>query len=156
MMTRFSNRCRSFVWHLIAVFTICSIPHFGLLPTELAGMTGREAHAAQAPAVSLSDETAYQYTGQEYDAETGLYGYGSRYYDPVIGRFVMADTVVPDITDTQALDPYSYCLNNPLKYIDPTGHNVKDKKVGDLVKHQLLNGFIAGLTLIVAVFLISL
>ncbi|MBI5343479.1 MAG: RHS repeat protein [Deltaproteobacteria bacterium] len=64
----------------------------------------------------------HKYTGQEEDAETGLYYYGARYYDPAIGRFVSADTIIPDPTNPQAFNRYSYVLNNPLIYIDPTGH----------------------------------
>ena len=80
----------------------------------------------------------HRYTDKEYDAETGLYYYGARYYDPMIARFVMADTVVPDITDTQALNPYAYCLNNPLIHIDPTGHY--SKKVGNVGAGAALSG----------------
>jgi len=54
---------------------------------------------------------------------TGLYYYNARYYDPTIGRFISADTIVPNPTHAQALNRYSYCLNNPLRYIDPSGHN---------------------------------
>jgi RHS repeat-associated protein len=61
------------------------------------------------------------FTGQRRDS-TGLYYYGARYYDPTIGRFISADTIVPDPFNPQSLNRYSYCLNNPLKYIDPTGH----------------------------------
>jgi RHS repeat-associated protein len=55
---------------------------------------------------------------------TGLYYYGARYYDPVIGRFISADTIVQSFANPQTLNRYSYCLNNPLKYTDPTGHYV--------------------------------
>jgi hypothetical protein len=41
----------------------------------------------------------------------------------VIGRFVSADSVVPATYNPQALNRYSYCVNNPLLYIDPSGHN---------------------------------
>ena len=68
------------------------------------------------------DATNYKYTGQEEDPETGLYYYGARYYDPIIGRFISADTVVPNFTNPQSLNRYSYVENNPLRYIDPTGH----------------------------------
>jgi RHS repeat-associated protein len=61
------------------------------------------------------------FTGQRLDS-TGLYYYGARYYDPQIGRFISPDTVVQDYSNPQALNRYSYCVNNPLKYIDPTGH----------------------------------
>jgi RHS repeat-associated protein len=63
------------------------------------------------------------FTGQRLDDNTGLYYYGARYYDPVIGRFISADTIVPNPANPQTLNRYSYCLNNPLKYIDPSGHH---------------------------------
>lgn len=46
----------------------------------------------------------------------------ARYYLPGIGRFASADTVVPDPDDIQAWNRYSYVSNNPLKYVDPSGH----------------------------------
>ena len=76
------------------------------------------------PAVNVP----YKYTGQELDG-TGLYDYGARQYDPVLGRFISADTLVPDPSTPQALNRYAYVLNNPLRYIDPTGHFWDD--IGD-------------------------
>lgn len=70
--------------------------------------------------------TEFGFTGQRYDAETGLYYYNARYYDPAIGRFIMADTVIPDAGDAQSLNPYSYCLNNPLELTDPSGHSAAE------------------------------
>jgi len=64
----------------------------------------------------------YKFTDQELDQSTGLYNYDARLYDPLIGRFISADTVVPDWYNPQALNRYSYCYNNPLIYTDPTGH----------------------------------
>jgi hypothetical protein len=40
----------------------------------------------------------------------------------VIGRFISADSIIPNLADPQSLNRYSYCLNNPLKYTDPSGH----------------------------------
>ena len=60
------------------------------------------------------------FTGKHLDS-TGLYYYNARYYDPRIGRFISADTVVPDPMNPQALNMYSYCIGNPLKHINPTG-----------------------------------
>jgi hypothetical protein len=48
--------------------------------------------------------------------------YGARYYSPVIGRFVSADTIVPNAANPQAFNRFSYVRNNPLRYTDPTGH----------------------------------
>ena len=64
----------------------------------------------------------YKYTGQELDTSTGLYNYGARLYDPLIGRFISPDTIVQAPSDPQTLNRYTYCRNNPLIYVDPTGH----------------------------------
>ena len=65
------------------------------------------------------------FTGQRLD-QTGLYFYNARYYDAEIGRFISADSIVPDWTNPQSLNRYSYCLNNPLRYVDPSGHDEKE------------------------------
>lgn len=64
----------------------------------------------------------YKFTGKELDANTELYYYGARYYDPVLCHFTQADTIVPKPLNPQTLNRYSYCYNNPLKYVDPSGH----------------------------------
>jgi filamentous hemagglutinin len=67
-----------------------------------------------------------QFTGQVKDEETGLYYYGARYYDPELGRFIQADTIIPDLDNPQSYNRYAYTLNNPLRYTDPTGHEPDD------------------------------
>jgi hypothetical protein len=47
---------------------------------------------------------------------------GAREYDPRLGRWLSADTIVPDATNPQSLNRFSYVLGNPLKYTDPSGH----------------------------------
>ncbi len=54
-----------------------------------------------------------RYTGQVLDEDAGLYYYGARYYDPQLARVVQADSVVPEDLNSQALNRYSYCINNP-------------------------------------------
>ncbi len=71
-----------------------------------------------------SVSVTHRYTGQVFDEEVGLYFYGSRYFDPELGRFIQPDTIVPDPTDSQQLNAYSYANNNPFKYIDPDGHEI--------------------------------
>ncbi len=66
-------------------------------------------------------DVAYKYTGQEFDASTGLYDYGARQYDASLGRFLSPDTLVPDPENPQSLNRYSYVRNNPFRYSDPTG-----------------------------------
>ena len=63
----------------------------------------------------------YLYTGKELDRDTGLYYYGARYYDPLIGRFTGVDPWGGDINDPQSLNKYSYVRNNPMKYVDENG-----------------------------------
>ena len=62
----------------------------------------------------------YKYNGKEFDTKKGLnwYDYGARYYDAALGRFT---TVDPSSENYYAFNPYSYCVNNPIKYIDPDG-----------------------------------
>jgi RHS repeat-associated protein len=52
----------------------------------------------------------------------GLYTYGARWYQPSLGRFLQPDTVVPEPGNPQSLNRYTYVYNNPLRYIDPSGH----------------------------------
>lgn len=67
--------------------------------------------------------TDYGYTGQMKEGD--IYYYGARYYDPAIGRFMQADTIVPlQVQGTQAFDRYAYVNNNPLRYTDPSGHHI--------------------------------
>jgi hypothetical protein len=48
--------------------------------------------------------------------------YGARYYDSALGRFIQADTIVPQAGNPQSLNRYAYVLNNPVRYTDPSGH----------------------------------
>jgi len=66
--------------------------------------------------------TSYQFTGQRNDSAIGLYFYNARYYDPYLNRFIQADSIVPSPANPQSLNRYSYVLNSPLRYTDPTGH----------------------------------
>ncbi|NOT96522.1 MAG: RHS repeat-associated core domain-containing protein, partial [Nitrospira sp.] len=71
----------------------------------------------------------YKYTGKELDASSNLYFYEARYYHAVFGRFVSPDTIVPYPRDPQNLNRYSYVRNNPLRYTDPTGHEMENNSV---------------------------
>ncbi|GJL61396.1 MAG: hypothetical protein NPIRA04_00500 [Nitrospirales bacterium] len=84
----------------------------------------------------------YRYTGKEQDDSTGLYFYEARYYDPVLGRFISADTIVPSTTDPQALNRYSYARNNPIIFTDPSGHFFKKalRSVGKAFSSPIVRG----------------
>jgi RHS repeat-associated protein len=70
-----------------------------------------------------SFQVSRRFTGQVFDGETGLYYYNARYYDPELGRFIQPDTEIPDLSNPQSYNRYSYVLNNPLRYTDPNGHD---------------------------------
>jgi len=61
------------------------------------------------------------YTGHEHLDQAGLINMNGRMYDPVLGRFLSPDNYVQSPDNTQNFNRYSYCLNNPLSYTDPSG-----------------------------------
>jgi RHS repeat-associated protein len=76
-----------------------------------------------------SPDYALRFLGQPREAdlgvEDGLYHLGARYYDPLTGRFLSPDPLaLTNITpvEPQRLNRYSYALNNPFRYTDPTGY----------------------------------
>jgi len=56
------------------------------------------------------------------EATLGLYDYRARFYDPLPGRFIQPDSLVPGAGNPLAWDRYAYTLNNPVRYTDPGGH----------------------------------
>lgn len=62
------------------------------------------------------------YTGHEMLTEFNIINMNGRLYDPVLGRFFSPDPYILSADFTQCYNPYSYCLNNPLKYTDPSGN----------------------------------
>ncbi len=70
--------------------------------------------------VEEGEEEDYSFTGKQKDS-TGLYYFMGRYYDPGVGRFLTRDPKLGYIDRPQTLNRYIYCLNNPLKFVDPDG-----------------------------------
>ena len=72
----------------------------------------------------LGGYNALKYRGYYYDAETGFYYVSSRYYDPVIGRFINADDhelLLEDQGNLLQYNLYTYCWNNPVNMSDESG-----------------------------------
>ena len=62
------------------------------------------------------------YTGGIYDQSTGLYYLNARYYNPEDGRFMTEDSYRGEIMNPETGHLYVYCANNPVNYMDPSGH----------------------------------
>ena len=65
---------------------------------------------------------AFRYTGECYDAESGLYYLRARYMNPETGTFTQEDTYQGNIYDALSLHKYLYAQDNPVTYKDPTGN----------------------------------
>ncbi len=58
----------------------------------------------------------------EHLDDFGLINMNGRVYDPLVGRFLSPDPFIQNPENTQSLNRYSYCFNNPLNYTDPSGY----------------------------------
>jgi len=97
-----------------------------LMATDAAGAPiAQQRYSPFGAALSPNDKLD-QYLGRERDQETGLLHLGARYYAPSIGRFISVDWYVLENPSRPARMPqgynvYSYALNNPLVFKDPSG-----------------------------------
>ena len=72
-------------------------------------------------ATGIGAKNSLRYRGYYYDTETGLYYLQARYYDPVTGRFINADSLIGANRGMDGNNLYAYCGNNPVMYCDPSG-----------------------------------
>ena len=83
---------------------------------RLVGKDGTSSDYAQ-----LEMNNPLLYRGYQYDYETGFYYLQSRYYDPSVGRFLNADSVLSIHPSSSECNLFRYCNNNPINRIDETG-----------------------------------
>ena len=83
------------------------------VPTVVSDSSGR----------SIATINPFRYRGYYYDAEIGMYYLQSRYYNPVVGRFVNADDakIIQYSNELISLIYFGYCKNNPVNYTDSAG-----------------------------------
>jgi len=72
-------------------------------------------------ATTLGTVNPFRYRGYYYDTETGFYYLITRYYDPVVGRFLNADAFASTGQGILGNNMFAYCGNNPINYVDHTG-----------------------------------
>ena len=91
-----------------------------------------------------STPTGRTYTGQmaEPSGLGSLMDYNAREYSPVLGRFLSADTIVPNPNNSQDFNRYAYVRNSPLKYTDSTGHTI-DGYTPDWAQYIVYGGALA-------------
>jgi RHS repeat-associated protein len=82
------------------------------------------------PGPGTSLPTDRTYTGQRWE-EVGLYYFNARWYDGSLGRFAQADSLIPNPVNPADFDRYSYSLNNPLRFIDPSGNKYCENAQGN-------------------------
>ena len=73
---------------------------------------------------SIGYQNPFRYRDYYYDSETGFYWLQSRYYDPVIGRFINADSMTDGGAGLLGNNLYVYCANDPVNAFDPTGQEI--------------------------------
>lgn len=83
--------------------------------------TGTSTWSVTYPATPSSAETHRGFTGHEMLDAVGLVHMGGRIYDPITARFLSPDPFVQSPDNLQNLNRYSYVLNNPLSFTDPSG-----------------------------------
>jgi RHS repeat-associated protein len=104
---------------------------------------------ADIPAATNPDFQPYKYNGKELDKMHGLntYDYGARQHDPILARW---DRIDPLCEKYYSVSPYVYCMNNPVRFIDPDGREVKQPKGGKSFKTIGILGMAGGTLMVIA------
>ncbi|MEK6286383.1 MAG: RHS repeat-associated core domain-containing protein, partial [Acidobacteriota bacterium] len=88
-----------------------------------------------------ADGTKQKFTQKERDSESGLDYFLARYYSSAQGRFTSVDPLMASasVTAPQSWNRYAYAFNNPLRFIDPDGQEVKvlDEKALEYIRSTL-------------------
>jgi RHS repeat-associated protein len=99
----------------------------------------RNANGTDNTACSITSATTRGYTGQEMMDSVCLTNMNARLYDQTIGRFQSADTIVQNGMNGQDFNRYSYVGNNPLAFIDPSGHGGVASRLGPEAQTKIVS-----------------
>ena len=89
----------------------------------------------------IGDKNPFRYRGYYYDSETGYYYLNSRYYDPVVKRFINADSYASTGQGILGHNMFAYCQSNPVMYVDSTGsRHVMAEIIGGGEKEFIIHG----------------
>ena len=91
---------------------------------QITAITGSNGNDVSGNATHIANINPFRYRGYYYDTETGFYYLQSRYYDPVVGRFLNADAFVSTGQGIVGNNMFAYCGNNPVIYADYKGFSV--------------------------------
>lgn len=128
------------------------VDHLGstVLISEASGAVSRRVRYdpwGQVLAKTGSDPLTVGYIGADLDSGSGLLYLTSRYYHPVLGRFISPDSLVGEAGRLGDWNLYAYCNNNPLIYADPSGHGWLEWLLGGIA--IVASVFVPGTTAVV-------
>lgn len=89
-------------------------------------------------------DSFYGYNAEETNPVTGMQYLRARYYDTETGRFQAADTYLGDVSEPLTLNRYSYTTNNPIMYIDPSGHFLLTALVVGVIAGAVVGAAVGG------------
>jgi len=97
--------------------------------------------------LNLSHINPYRYRSYRYDEEISYYYCNARYYQPIIGRWLNADSVrFLDPEGTGGLNLFAYCANNPVMNVDPNGKFVISILICSIIIGAIIGGVLGGVT----------
>ena len=77
-----------------------------------------------------SSDNPWLFTGEQQDADSGLYYLRARYYDPATGRFLQVDPFPGFLHEPRTMARYAYVANSPTNYVDYSGQVMMDAGSG--------------------------
>jgi RHS repeat-associated protein len=125
---RSGSNTKSFVHHDNQGSVIATTDHLGQVATQdIYDPFGKQSEVYRAPVyiTTLPPITDRGYTGHKQMNHVDIIHMNGRIYDPTIGRFMQADPFIQAPNNSQNYNRYSYVLNNPMSYTDPSGYFFK-------------------------------